>query len=121
MPFVRSDNPLARSKVISLKQLVSQPLVIRERGAVTRSAIEEALRQAGLSPREVIETDSREAVQAAVLAGLGIGVIGEDEYSDDPRLVLLDFTDAIAPITEYLVYRADREHDQLIRAVLECL
>ena len=117
----RHDHPLGHGKVTSLKQLVSQPLVIRERGSVTRRAIEDALHLAGLTPREVIETDSREAVQAAVLAGLGTGVMGEDEFSDDPRLVLLDFTDDIPPITEYLVFRRDREQDQLIRAVLDGL
>ncbi|UVJ39747.1 LysR substrate-binding domain-containing protein [Arthrobacter sp. CJ23] len=119
--FVRNDNPLAASKTISLRDLVTQPLIIREVGSVTRRSIEQALSQAGLQPEEVLETDSREAVQAAVMAGLGIGVIGEDEFSDHPRLALLDFTDRIPPITEYLIYRTENRGSHVIQAVLECV
>ncbi|WP_244296942.1 LysR substrate-binding domain-containing protein [Paenarthrobacter nitroguajacolicus] len=119
--FVRHDHALARAKVIGLKELVTHPLVIREIGSVTRRSIEEALTQAQLQPAEVLETDSREAVHAAVIAGLGIGVIAEDEFNDDPRLVLLDFADAVQPITEYLVYRKDNQRSHVVEAVVDCV
>ncbi|MDR6439281.1 aminoethylphosphonate catabolism LysR family transcriptional regulator [Paenarthrobacter nicotinovorans] len=119
--FVRQDHALAGSKMIRLRDLVDHPLIIREIGSVTRRSIETALSSAQLQPTEVLETDSREAVHAAVIAGLGIGVIAEDEFNDDPRLVLLDFADAIPPITEYLVYRQDRQRSHVVDAVLECL
>ncbi|MGJ3190664.1 LysR substrate-binding domain-containing protein [Paenarthrobacter sp. FR1] len=119
--FVRHDHALARAKVIGLKELVTHPLVIREIGSVTRRSIEEALTQAKLQPAEVLETDSREAVHAAVIAGLGIGVIAEDEFNDDPRLVLLDFADAVQPITEYLVYRKDNQRSHVVEAVVDCV
>ncbi|MFE4196266.1 LysR substrate-binding domain-containing protein [Paenarthrobacter sp. NPDC056912] len=118
--FVRHDNPLAGAKTIRLHHLVTQPLIIREVGSVTRRSIEEALTKAQLQPAEVLETDSREAVQAAVIAGLGIGVIAEDEFTDDPRLVLLDFADPVPPITEYLVYRTDNQRSHVVEAVVEC-
>lgn len=119
--FVRHDHPLAGAKVIRLRDLVTHPLVIREVGSVTRRSIETALTAAQLQATEVLETDSREAVHAAVIAGLGIGVIAEDEFNDDPRLVLLDFADAIAPITELLVYRTDNQRGHVLGAVLECV
>ncbi|MDR6987010.1 aminoethylphosphonate catabolism LysR family transcriptional regulator [Paenarthrobacter nitroguajacolicus] len=119
--FVRQDHVLAGAKVIRLRDLVEHPLIIREIGSVTRRSIETALSAAKLQPRELLETDSREAVHAAVIAGLGVGVIAEDEFNDDPRLVLLDFADPIPPITEYLVYRRDNERSHVVEAVLECL
>ncbi|GAB3534440.1 LysR substrate-binding domain-containing protein [Arthrobacter tecti] len=119
--FVRSDNVLGAQKAVSLRELVQQPLIIREVGSVTRSGIERALADIGIRPDELLEADSREAVHAAVMAGLGIGVVAEDEFADDPRLVMLDFSDPVAPITEYLVYRKERHGDHLIQTVLQCL
>ncbi|WP_311211772.1 MULTISPECIES: LysR substrate-binding domain-containing protein [unclassified Arthrobacter] len=119
--FVRQDHPLAGSKVIRLRDLVVHPLIIREIGSVTRRSIETALSASRLQPAEVLETDSREAVHAAVMAGLGIGVVAEDEFNDDPRLVLLDFVDPIPPIVEYLVYRRDKQRSHVVDAVLGCV
>ena len=119
--FVRQDNTLAGARTIHLRELTTQPLIIREVGSVTRRSIEEALESAALHPAEVLETDSREAVHAAVIAGLGIGVIAEDEFNDDPRLVLLDFAEPVPPITEYLVFRTENRQSQVVEAVLECL
>ncbi|MCT9871237.1 LysR substrate-binding domain-containing protein [Paenarthrobacter aurescens] len=119
--FVRQGHALAAAKVIRLRDLVNHPLIIREKGSVTRRTIETALLAAQLQPSEVLETDSREAVHAAVIAGLGIGVIAEDEFNDDPRLVLLDFTDPIPPITEYLVHRKDNQRSHVVDAVLGCV
>lgn len=119
--FVRHDHALAGAKVIHLRELVTHPLIIREIGSVTRRYIERALSDAQLQPTEVLETDSREAVHAAVIAGLGIGVIAEDEFNDDPRLVLLDFADPLQPITEYLVFRTDNQRSHVVEAVLECV
>jgi aminoethylphosphonate catabolism LysR family transcriptional regulator len=119
--FVRLDHALARTKAIRLQDLVLHPLIIREIGSVTRRSIETALSAAQLQPSEVLETDSREAVHAAVIAGLGIGVIAEDEFNDDPRLVLLDFVDSIPPITEYLVYRQANPRSHVVDAVLVCV
>ena len=116
--LVASDSPWGRAKRISLRSLSGQCLVMREKGSVTRSAFESALRAAGVAPRNVVETDSREAVHAAVLAGLGVAAIGEAEFSHDPRLTLLDFTDELAALTEFITYRKDRANDPLIVAAL---
>ncbi|MFJ5958276.1 LysR substrate-binding domain-containing protein [Paenarthrobacter sp. NPDC092416] len=119
--FVRHDHEMADAKTIRLRDLISQPLVIREIGSVTRRSIEQALTVARLQPTEILETDSREAVHAAVIAGLGVGVVAEDEFNDDPRLVLLDFADPIPPITEYLVYRTENQLSHVVEAVLGCV
>lgn len=119
--FARSDHPQASRKTITLERLVEDALVIREPGSITRRRMEEALGARELTPAEVIEVDSREAVHAAVIAGLGVGVLAEDEFLDDPRLVLLDFEEPLEPITEYLLYRSERSADALVRAVLGSL
>lgn len=116
--LVLSDSVWGRAKRISLRSLNGQPLVMRETGSVTRSAFESALSGAAVIPAGMVETDSREGVHAAVLAGLGVAAIGEAEFSHDPRLTLLDFTDELPALTEFITYRKDRANDPLIVAAL---
>lgn len=119
--FSRIDHRLAQAKSVSLTQLVAETLVIREVGSITRKLLEQALSAAGLPMGDVLEVDSREAVQAAVLAGLGVGVAAEDEFLDDPQLTLLDFDSVRIEMTEYLVLRNIQADSPLLQAVLACL
>jgi DNA-binding transcriptional LysR family regulator len=64
--------------VLSIRQLLQLPLMLREPGSGTRQATEDALRLAGLDPRElriVARLGSSEAVRRAVLGGAGCGFI----------------------------------------------
>lgn len=67
---VPPDHPWARAGAISLAELASTPLVMREKGSGTREAFEEALRAAELEvPHSVLELGSTSAVRSAVLTG----------------------------------------------------
>lgn len=67
---VPPDHPWARAGAISLAELASTPLVMREKGSGTREAFEEALRTAVLEvPHSVLELGSTSAVRSAVLTG----------------------------------------------------
>ena len=73
------DHPWAVVPPEGLADLVSAPAwVLREPGSGTRSALEEALRAAGVTPAAlnvVLELPSNEAVRSAVEAGAGATVI----------------------------------------------
>lgn len=115
---VRRDSSLAAAKKFSIARLQGQPLIIREQGSVTRSASEAAMRDWQVVPSHLTEADSREAVEAAVLAGLGVGLVGEEEFSHDPRLRLVDFAEHLEPLSEFIIYRTDRESDPVIAAAV---
>ncbi len=115
---VLRDSALTAMRTASVHILNSQPVVIREQGSVTRSATEEAFLRWNVVPSEVTEAGSREAVEASVLAGLGTGLMGEVEFSHDPRLALVDFNEGLPPLVEYIVHRTDRGNDPALRAVL---
>lgn len=62
----------------SVTDLADEPLLVREPGSGTRHVVEDALRKAGLGPREthiVMELDSTEAIKSGVEAGLGVGFV----------------------------------------------
>lgn len=60
---------------VSLEQLATRTLLVRERGSSTRAAAERHLVRAGFRPAKTWELDSNEAIKQAVLAGLGIGFV----------------------------------------------
>jgi DNA-binding transcriptional LysR family regulator len=74
---------------ISLSDLCSAPLFMRERGSGTRRVIEIALQRQGIkrtSMHIVMELDSTEAIKSAVEAGLGVGFVSRWAIAKDRRL-----------------------------------
>lgn len=115
------ESRLAERKSVRLRELHDTPLVIRERGSVTRKSTENALERWHVVPSQLTEAHSRESVEAAVLAGLGTGLMGEAEFSHDPRLALVDFADGLEPLNEYVIHRVDRQGEAVIAAALIAL
>lgn len=68
-------HPLAGSRDIPLTRLVEEPLVGREQGSGTRSAVERFLLEQGLAFQPAMEMNKNEAIKHAVEAGLGVGVV----------------------------------------------
>jgi DNA-binding transcriptional LysR family regulator len=74
---------------VSVVDLCSAPLLMRERGSGTRRVIEMALERQGIkrnSMRIVMELDSTEAIKSAVEAGLGVGFVSRCAIAKDLRL-----------------------------------
>ncbi len=71
---VAGSDPLAGAE-ISPEELADRPFVLREQGSGTRRTVEEGLAAAGLRPRVAMELGSNAAVEGAVAAGGGVGVI----------------------------------------------
>ena len=117
--FVPKRHPWARRKQVTPDQLAGERLVLREPGSSTRRVFETAMARAGVALDEVIEINSREAVREAVAAGLGVGVVSESEFGNDPRLVKVALAEADLGATEYVACLAERRELRLIRAFLE--
>ena len=117
--FVPKRHPWARRKQVTPDQLAGERLVLREPGSSTRRVFETAMARAAIALEEVIEINSREAVREAVAAGLGVGVVSESEFGNDPRLVKVALAEADLGATEYVACLAERRELRLIRAFLE--
>ncbi|MBI2527729.1 MAG: LysR family transcriptional regulator [Candidatus Rokubacteria bacterium] len=77
---------------VSLEELASEPLLIRERGSGSRAALEAALQAAGLGLdafRIVGEMGSTQAIKQAVKAGVGISVLSRRAVEEECRHGLL--------------------------------
>lgn len=81
----------------SVKDLAAEPLVLREPGSGTRRVVEDALRRAGLSLRDlniVMEFDTTEAIKSGVEAGLGVGFVSKyalrKDHQGTSRVIQID-------------------------------
>ncbi|MFG2937801.1 LysR family transcriptional regulator [Streptomyces sp. NPDC048282] len=76
---VAAGHPWARKRrPLSVSELASTPLVVRERGSGTRETLDEALTRAGVGEAQpLLELGSATAVRSAVIAATGPAVISE--------------------------------------------
>lgn len=82
-PFMRNPlvmiaptrHPLAKARLIELRQLATEPFIMREPGSGTRLAVERQFERNGLKPQIRMELGSNEAIKQVVAAGLGIAVV----------------------------------------------
>ena len=117
--FVPRGHQWAKRRSIDLAELEGQPMVLREKGSSTRQIFEEALKQANVAPRVVMEIGSREALHEAVAAGLGIGVVTESELGQDDRLATLKIADATLEAREYVVCLKERCSVRTVQAFFD--
>ena len=116
--FVPRDHEWAGRTGIRLADLAGRPMVVREIGSTTRRILEQALDQAGVRPRVVMEIGSREAQREAVAAGLGIGVVSRAELGGDSRLWPLEVVDANLDSWESVVCLKERRNLRTVEAFL---
>lgn len=112
-----ASHPLADGRPVGLAQLVREPLILRERGSLTRALLEAAIARAGLRVRLELELGSREAVREAVAAGLGVGVVFEGEQPADARLVVTAVPELATPVPRVLACLPARRHLRVTSAL----
>jgi aminoethylphosphonate catabolism LysR family transcriptional regulator len=117
--FAAATHPLARRRTITLAELASHPLVLREPGSKTREGFEAEARTRGLTLRATMEAEGREAVRELVAAGAGIGIVSEAEFGRDPRLRPIQISDCRIVMEESLICLRERRNSRLINAFLD--
>jgi LysR family transcriptional regulator, low CO2-responsive transcriptional regulator len=113
-----AGDPIAAAGPASLAALGGRPLVLRERGSITRAATEAALGVAGVPLHGALEVETREAVLEAVAAGFGCGLVFASEAGSDPRLARIEIADQGVDVAEYVICRAGRAGAPLVRDFL---
>lgn len=86
---LRADHPLARRRTLRPADLAALEIIAREPGSQTRALFDETLALAGVKPRVVMEVGNREALREAVAAGLGVGMLFDNENGEDRRFALV--------------------------------
>ncbi len=105
------DHPFVKAKKLSLRELASEPFLVREAGSGTRAAMTRCFAENGLELRSSMEMSSNEAIKLAVQAGLGLGILSlqtlEMELAQK-RLAVLNVEGFPIMRHWYVVHRADK-------------
>jgi aminoethylphosphonate catabolism LysR family transcriptional regulator len=117
--FVNQDHLWASRRSVSLEEIVSQRVILREKGSHTRSIFEQALNDAELKLNNLMQIGSREGVREAVAAGLGIGIVSAAELGTDTRFHTLQVKDAELLNSEYIITLHERHQEQPIHAFID--
>ncbi|WP_313192584.1 LysR substrate-binding domain-containing protein [Shinella zoogloeoides] len=114
--FVARSHPLAGHASLSLQALSTWPLVMREEGSRTRMMVEKLAEAKGIALRCAIEAEGREAVRRIVAAGVGVGMVSQAEFDNDPRLVKIALEGQPLTMHEKLICLKDRRNGKAIQA-----
>lgn len=110
------SHPFAQCSEIALQALHGQPLIVREPGSTTRTALEAALAAQGVRPVTALEIGSREAIREAVAHGLGLGTVCASEFVPDQRLRPVRLTGDPAHTTTYVYAMRERSDSLLVKS-----
>ncbi len=118
-----SGHPLADRNGVSLAEVVREPLILREPGSGTRTAVDQRFAECGLAPRVRMQLGSNEAIKQAVIGGLGLSILSRTslEHDLDPRLVRLDVQGFPMHHRWYLVHPAGRRLSTTAHAFIDGL
>ncbi len=79
----RPDHPLAEHDPISVVSLSGEPLIIREHGSGSRNAILKKLREFGVTPSVVVESESLPFILAYIARRMGVSFILSHEIEGE--------------------------------------
>jgi len=93
IPFLREElvlivsptHPLAKRRMVSLKEIEGYPLIIRARGSTTRRVLLQAFEVLGMYPSLLIEANSSEFIKQWVSEGKGVSVIVKRTVEDEEK------------------------------------
>jgi LysR family transcriptional regulator, low CO2-responsive transcriptional regulator len=105
------DHPLAGRQPLSLNDLRGETFVVREPESGTRTAMERFFSERGVRLKAGMEMRSNEAVQQAVQAGLGLGIVSLHTLAlelETARLVVLDVEAFPIMRQWYIVHRSGK-------------
>ena len=119
--FVSQDHAWAERRSVSIEELLTQRVILREKGSRTRSIFEEAISDANLELDNVMEISGREGVREAVAADFGVGIVAENELLADSRLRALPVSNADLVHAEYVVCLQEMRSLRVNDAFLEMI
>jgi len=110
---MRPEHPLSGRTSLRAAELVGEPLVMREHGSGTRSALERGLATVELSTAELnvfLELSSIEAIKMAIRSVDALAVLSEWSIRDEARLGLLHVAALEGVMVERDLFLVKRAH-----------
>ena len=85
--YMLRDHDLAAASEISLKDIMSDTLLLPEVGSLTQRVVTSALEKHKLTPKRIVKTTTFPVMKEAILEGLGVGIFLEDSAVKANQLI----------------------------------
>lgn len=103
---VPRNHPLAQVSRLTLADIAKHPVVTYVFGFTGRSKLDDAFREAGLTPKVVFTAADADVIKTYVRLGLGVGIIAHMAVDEADRdLVALDASHLFEPSTTRIGFR----------------
>lgn len=105
--IVNHDHPLAKESSLTLQTLAKYPIVTYVFGFTGRSQLDQAFRNAGLSPKVVFTASDADVIKTYVRLNLGVGIVASMAYDPklDSDLVSIDASHLFEPSVTRIGFR----------------
>lgn len=119
--IVQEGHPLTKRENISLKEFIKEPFLIRESGSGTRYAIDNHLREFGLTANIRMNVASNEAIKHSVMSGLGVTILSSHTlaFGGSTGLTKLEVEGLPIMTKWYLGQLESKEHSIVARTFLD--
>lgn len=111
IPVFSKEHPFQGRESITLAELASQPLLMRECGSVGRNFLQSVFEHRQLHPKIIWESASTQALVRAAQVGLGIAILPEDLVREDiqaGKVVSAAISDETLQRTHYIVHHKNK-------------
>jgi DNA-binding transcriptional LysR family regulator len=107
------DHPLARMRSVPVSTLAQFEFVVREPGSGTRAAMDRFFGEAQVTPIQIMEMSSNEAIKQAVMANMGLAFVSLQTASLELQSGLLVAADVIGLPVARRWYVVHLQHEPL--------
>jgi DNA-binding transcriptional LysR family regulator len=118
------NHPLAARKVVSVKELVKEPMIMKEAGSGTRKLVNELFEARGLTPNILMETSNTEFIKDLVQRGDGVSFVVEEAVAlevEEKKLVTVSVEGRKILLDVSVAYLEDQPLSPAAKAFLDIL
>jgi len=115
---------LAKKKSVSVEELVTEPMIMKEAGSGTRKRVNELFSTKGLTPNVLMETSNTEFIKQLVQRGEGISFLVEEAVAADlheKRLATVPLAGQAPFLDVSIAYLKDQHLSHPARAFVDML
>ncbi len=120
--IIPNKHKLAGRESVTLNELNGEPLIVRELGSSERRLVDEAFRKWRIPPLIIMESASTAAIEKMVMAGAGIGILGQHMVKREAEanaFKALPFTEVEMAHKFYLMHHKDKYFSHALQAFVD--
>ena len=124
MLILAPNHHLAKKKSVSVDELVSQPMIMKEMGSGTRKQVNDLFSRKGLTPNVLMETSNTEFIKQLVQRGEGISFLVEEAVAaeiNEKKLTTVPLVGEELFLDVSIAYLKDQHLSHPARAFVEML